>query len=30
VIVRYVRLLGQLVRGRDPGTADVTEASSGL
>jgi TRAP-type C4-dicarboxylate transport system permease small subunit len=30
VIVRYVWLLWQLVRGRDPGAADVTEASSGL
>lgn len=30
VIVRYLWLLWQLVRGRDPETGDVTEASSGL
>lgn len=30
VIVRYVWLLWQLVRGRDPGAADITKASSGL
>jgi TRAP-type C4-dicarboxylate transport system permease small subunit len=30
VIVRYVWLLWQLVRGHDPGAADLTESSSGL
>jgi TRAP-type C4-dicarboxylate transport system permease small subunit len=30
VIVRYVWLLWHLVRGRDPGAADLTKASSGL
>lgn len=30
VIVRYVRLLWQLVRGHDPGAADLTKSSSGL
>ena len=30
VIVRYLWLLWQLVRGRDPGAADVTKTSSGL
>jgi TRAP-type C4-dicarboxylate transport system permease small subunit len=30
VIVRYVWLLWQLLRGRDPGAADLTKASSGL
>jgi TRAP-type C4-dicarboxylate transport system permease small subunit len=30
VIVRYVWLLWHLLRGRDPGAADLTKASSGL
>jgi hypothetical protein len=30
VIARYLWLLWQLVRGRDPGAADLTKASSGL
>jgi C4-dicarboxylate transporter, DctQ subunit len=30
VIVRYLWLLSQLVRGRDPGAPDSTKASSGL
>jgi len=30
VIVRYLWLLSQLVRGRDPGAPDATKASSGL
>ena len=30
VIVRYLWLLSQLVRGRDPGEPDSTKASSGL
>jgi TRAP-type C4-dicarboxylate transport system permease small subunit len=30
VIVRYLWLLWQLLRGRDPGAADLTKASSGL
>jgi hypothetical protein len=30
VIVRYLWLLLRLVRGEDPGEADVTKASSGL
>ena len=30
VIVRYLWLLWQLVRGRDPGAADVTKTTSGL
>jgi len=30
MIVRYVCLLSQLVRGRDPGAPDSTQASSGL
>jgi len=30
VIVRYLWLLRQCLRGRDPGAADVTKASSGL
>jgi TRAP-type C4-dicarboxylate transport system permease small subunit len=30
VIVRYLWLLWQLVRGRDPGAADLAKASSGL
>lgn len=30
VIARYVWLLWQLVRGRDPGETDLTKASSGL
>ncbi len=30
LIARYVWLLWQLVRGRDPGAADLTKASSGL
>jgi TRAP-type C4-dicarboxylate transport system permease small subunit len=30
VIVRYLWLLSQLVRGHDPGAADLTKASSGL
>jgi TRAP-type C4-dicarboxylate transport system permease small subunit len=30
VLVRYVWLLWQLVRGRDPGAADLTKSSSGL
>ena len=30
MIVRYVYLLSQLVRGRDPGAPDATQASSGL
>jgi TRAP-type C4-dicarboxylate transport system permease small subunit len=30
ILARYLWLLWQLVRGRDPGEADVTKASSGL
>ena len=30
VIVRYLWILWQLVRGRDPGAPDATKASSGL
>jgi hypothetical protein len=30
VIVRYLWLLSQLVRGRDPEAADVTKTASGL
>ena len=30
IIVRYVWLLAQLLRGRDPDAGDVTKASSGL
>jgi C4-dicarboxylate transporter, DctQ subunit len=30
LIVRYLWLLAQLVRGRDPGAPDATKASSGL
>jgi TRAP-type C4-dicarboxylate transport system permease small subunit len=30
VIVRYLRLLSQLLRGKDPGAPDSTQASSGL
>jgi TRAP-type C4-dicarboxylate transport system permease small subunit len=30
VIVRYLWLASQLVRGRDPGAADFTDSSSGL
>jgi C4-dicarboxylate transporter, DctQ subunit len=30
ILARYLWLLSQLVRGRDPGEADVTKASSGL
>jgi len=30
VIVRYLWLLSQLVRGKDPGAPDATKASSGL
>jgi hypothetical protein len=30
VIVRYLWLLWQLVRGNDPGAADLTKSSSGL
>jgi TRAP-type C4-dicarboxylate transport system permease small subunit len=30
ILARYVWLLWQLLRGRDPGEADVTKASSGL
>jgi C4-dicarboxylate transporter DctQ subunit len=30
MIVRYLCLLSRLVRGRDPGAADSTQASSGL
>ena len=30
ILARYLWLLWQLVRGRDPGEADITKASSGL
>jgi len=30
VIVRYLWLLSQLLRGKDPGAPDSTQASSGL
>ena len=30
ILARYAWLLWQLARGRDPGEADVTKASSGL
>jgi hypothetical protein len=30
ILARYLWLLWQMVRGRDPGEADVTKTSSGL
>jgi len=30
ILARYLRLLWRMLRGRDPGEADITKASSGL